>query len=136
MNEYAPNPIVELIGRNQFHWLAQVFDRETRLKDVPGEILQSIVRVNVTTRDYSRDRNAVTAIALVTFAYRLAGKVQHPQYGSNDIMLSKILARSELSRREGGQLSGNPCWDFPLYEIITGEVGDRIRATKFMTNPM
>jgi hypothetical protein len=48
----------------------------------------------------------------------------------------KVLARSELSRRNGKRLSNNRLWNAPLYELITGEVGDRIRETKFMTNPI
>jgi len=43
--------------------------------------------VDITIRDYSCDRNAVTAIALIIFAYQLAGKNQEPRYGSNDLLL-------------------------------------------------
>jgi hypothetical protein len=91
--------------------------------------------VDITIRDYARDRNAIVSIALITFAYKMAEKVQHPKYGSNDILLLKVLAENERSRREGRKLSENKLWDAPLYELITGEVGERIRATRFMTNP-
>ena len=136
MNQEAKNGIVEMIGRDHFAWLANEFNEETRLKDVPQTILDRAGSVDITIRDYGADQNAITSIALITFAYKMAGKVQHPQYGSNDILLLKILAKNEKIRREGEKLSDNKLWDFPLYELITDEVGDRIRATKFMTNPL
>jgi len=117
-------------------WLSKEFNEETRLKDVPDEILECVSSVDITLRNYAGDRNAITSIALLTFAYKIGGKVQHPKYGSNDILLLKILAKNERSRRDGKKLSNNKLWDAPLFELITGEVGERIRATKFMTNPM
>jgi hypothetical protein len=66
----------------------------------------------------------------------MAGKVQHPKYGSNDMLLLKVLAKNEKLKREGNALSPNRLWDAPLYELITEAVGERIRATKFMTNPI
>ena len=77
------------------------------------------------------------SIALITFAYKMADKdkVQHPKYGSNDILLLKVLAKNEVSRRKGEKLSENKLWDAPLCELITGEVGEKIRASRFMTNP-
>jgi hypothetical protein len=66
----------------------------------------------------------------------MAGKAQHPKYGSNDILLLKILAKNEKSRRDGKRLSENRLWDAPLFELITGEVGEKIRGTSFMTNPV
>lgn len=134
MNNESKNEIVEIIGGDCFKWLSQEFDRETRLKDIPDEILNPISSVGITIRDYTRDRNAIVSIALITFAYKMAEKVQHPKYGPNDILLLKILAENERSRREGRKLSENKLWDAPLYELITGEVGERIRATRFMTN--
>jgi hypothetical protein len=65
----------------------------------------------------------------------MADKVQHAKYGSNDICLLKVLAKNEVSRRKGKKLSENKLWDAPLYELITGEVGEKIRASRFMTNP-
>ncbi|MBW1888269.1 MAG: hypothetical protein JRI52_07970, partial [Deltaproteobacteria bacterium] len=103
---------------------------------IPDKILECVSSVNITLRDYAGDRNTITSIALLTFAYKIGGKIQHPKYGSNDILLLKILAKNEISRRNGRRLSNNRLWDAPLFELITGEVGERIRATKFMTNPM
>ncbi len=92
--------------------------------------------MDITLRDYTRDRNAITSIALITFAYKMAGKAQHPKYGSNDMLLLKVLAKNEKMKREGGGLSPNGLWGAPLYELLTEDVGERIRATKFMTNPL
>jgi hypothetical protein len=135
MTNEPRNQIIEAIGQGIFDWLTQDFDKETRLRDVPHEILDRVGSIDITVRDYTRDRNAIVTIALITFAYRLANKVQQPKYGSNDILLAKVLAKNELQRRKGKRLSDNRLWDAPLYELITGEVGERIRATKFMTNP-
>ena len=136
MNQESSKGIVEIIGRDSFMWLSKEFDKETRLKDIPDDILECVGSVDITIRDYAGDRNAITSIAFLTFAYKIGGKVQHPKYGSNDILLLKILAKNERSRRDGKKLSNNQLWDAPLFELITGEVGERIRATKFMTNPM
>src|SRR5512139_2586790 len=91
--------VVTMIGRENLHWLAAGFCRETRLRDLPKDILERASSVDITLRDYSRDRNAVTAIALITFAYQLGGKRQEPQYGSNDLLLLKVLAAKEKRRR-------------------------------------
>jgi len=136
MNQERDKGIVEIIGKDSFMWLSKEFNEETRLKDIPDEILECVSSVDITLRDYAGDRNAITSIALITFAYKIEGKVQHPKYGSNDILLLKILAKNERSRRNGKELSNNRLWDAPLFELITGEVGERIRAKKFMTNPM
>ncbi len=136
MNQDASNEIVEMIGKENFAWLSKAFSEETRLSDIPKEMLKRIGSVDITIRDYSRDRNSISSIALITFAYRMGGKTQHPKYGSNDILLLKVLAKNELKRREGEPISDHELWAAPLYELITGEVGERIRATKFMTNPM
>ena len=135
MNSESKNGIVEIIGSNNFDWLSREFDRETQLQDIPDEILALVSSVDITTRDYARNRNAVVSIAFITFAYKMADKVQHPKYGSNDILLLKVLTKNELSRRKGKALSKNRLWDAPLYELITGEVGEKIRETRFMTNP-
>lgn len=136
MNQEPGKGIVEIIGRDSFMWLSKEFNEETRLKDIPDEILECVSSVDITLRDYAGDRNAITSIALITFAYKIGGKVQRPKYGSNDILLLKILTKNEISRRNGKKLSNNQLWDAPLFELITGEVGEKIRATKFMTNPM
>ena len=127
--------IVESIGRDHFDWLAKTFDKKTRLRDIPDEILNRVSQVNIATRDYANDRNATTAIALITFAYHMAGKQQLPHYGSKDIILLKVLAKQECSRRDGGNISNHDMWNAPLFELITGEVGERIRATRLITDP-
>jgi len=133
---HAPtHPIVELIGAESFAWLSGSFSKATTLEDVPGEILDRVSRVNAVQRDFASNPAAVTAIALVTFAYSLAGKRQEARYGSNDLLLVKVLTRAEMARRNGERTLDNPFWRIPLHELITGEVGDRIRATRFMTNP-
>ena len=136
MNQRESNGIVDFIGRDIFEWLSTEFNNETRLKDIPEEILERVRSVDITLRDYTRDRSAITSIALITFAYKIAGKAQHPKYGSNDMLLLKVLAKNEIMKREGGGLSPNGLWGAPLYELLTEEVGERIRATKFMTNPL
>jgi hypothetical protein len=136
MSEKAPDPIVDLVGREIFSWLSGVFSRKTTLMDVPEEILERISRVEVTRRDYVSDPDSVTAIALLTFAYLMAGKRQEARHGSNDILLAKALSRGELARRSGKKTSENPFWKTPVYELITGEVGDRIRARHFITSPV
>jgi hypothetical protein len=136
MNQESGKGIVDIIGRDSFIWLSKEFNTETRLKDLPDEILKCVSSANITLRDYAGDRNVITAIALITFAYKVAGKIQHPKYGPNDIVLLKILSKNELSRRNGKKLSKNPLWNAPLFDLITGEVGERIRKTKFMINPI
>ncbi|MBW2066753.1 MAG: hypothetical protein JRJ03_17735 [Deltaproteobacteria bacterium] len=136
MTQTPRDGIVDMIGKENFQWLSQKFDKGTRLKDVPETILERVGSVDITIRDYGRDRAAVTTIAMITFAYRMAGKVQDPKYGSNDIALLKVLAKREILRRRGEVVLENRMWDAPLCQIITGEVGERIRAAKLMTNPM
>ena len=136
MNKESGKGIVDIIGRDSFIWLSKEFNEKTRLKDLPDEILKCVSSVDITLRDYAGDRNAIMSIALITFAYKTGGKVQHPKYGPNDIVLLKILAKNERSRRHGKKLSNNPLWSAPLFELITGDVGERIRKEKFMINPM
>ena len=125
-DDFAPLFPMELIK--------QEASRE-RWIDIPDEILNRVSRVNIATRDYANDRNATTAIALITFAYHMAGKQQLPHYGSKDIILLKVLAKQECSRRERGNISNHDMWNAPLFELITGEVGERIRATRLITDP-
>jgi hypothetical protein len=131
-----PIDIVALIGKENLQWLATEFCRETRLTDLPEEILDRASSVDITLRDYSCDRNAVTAIALITFAYQLGGKRQEPRYGSNDLLLLKVLANKEKQRRAENNPYDHPGWNLPLFELFTGEVGEAIRASKFITNPV
>ena len=135
MTNDTANPIVELIGAENFSWLCNAFSRTTRLEDVPSAILEAVSRVDVTRRNLASDPNAVTAIALITFAYGLAEKPQKAQSGPNDLMLAKLLSRNELDRRGGRKRLDNPLWERPLYELITGRVGDRIRSVRLMTTP-
>jgi hypothetical protein len=128
--------VVALIGKENLQWLATEFSRETRLKDLPEEILDRASTVNITLRDYSRDRNAVTSIALITFAYQLGGKRQELRYGSNDLLLLKALANKEKRRRAENKPYDDPGWNLPLFELVTGEVGEAIRATKLITSPI
>jgi hypothetical protein len=128
--------IVTMIGNEILQWLVAEFCRETRLKDLPKDIVERASFVDITLRDYSRDRNAVTAIALITFAYQLGGKRQEPRYGSNDLLLLKILAQKEKRRRAENIPYDHPGWELPLFELFTGEVGEAIRATKFITSPV
>lgn len=128
--------VVALIGKENLQWLATEFCRDTGLKDLPKDILERASSVDITLRDYTLDRNAVTAIALITFAYQLGGKRQEPQFGSNDLLLLKVLAVKEKRRRTENEPRAHPGWDVPLFELITGEVGEAIRATKFITNPV
>ncbi|MEJ2725337.1 MAG: hypothetical protein P8175_11980 [Deltaproteobacteria bacterium] len=135
MNQDLATQIHDMIGKENFEWLAKQFDKKTRLQDVPPEILERISVVDITAKDFAKDRNAITAIALITFAYGMAGKIQHPKYASHDILLVKVLAKKERERREGLVRSDHDAWHLPLFELITGEVGESIRATKIITGP-
>jgi hypothetical protein len=132
------NEIVALIGPEDFRWLAEAFDKNTVIKDVPQTILDRVAAVDVTLRDYSKDPNGLTAIALITFAYRMADKSQAPHLGGKDILMVKVLAANEL-RRRGGDESGltlSNLWDRPFYELVTGEVGERIRSMPTINSPL
>ena len=122
------NEIVSLIGAEDFRWLAETFGKDTVIKDIPRTILDRVAAVDVTFRDYSRDPNGLTAIALITFAYRMAGKSQAPHLGGKDILMVKVLAANELRRRDGDEsgLSSSPQWERPFFELVTGEVGERV----------
>ena len=130
MNEARINDIVEIIGQGRFHWLAREFSRETRLRHLPDDLLDLLSSVDATLRDYGSDRAAVTSIALITFAYHMAGKAPHPAHGPNDMFLLKVLAKKEGERRQGKKLSDHERWDDPIYELIVGEVGERLRGAQ------
>ena len=130
------NGIVEAIGRNSFEWLSREFDKRTTLKDIPDEILDRIAAVDMAIRDYISDKNAVTSIAVITFAYKMADRVQQARFGAKDILLLKVLARKEKSRREGKGGFNHAQLDLPLFELITGEVGDRIRNMRTINSPI
>ena len=132
----SEDPIIRLIGKEPFQWLSQEFSRMTTLKDIPDEILARIGYVDITTRDYSVDRNSITCIALITFAYKMADRVQNAPFGVKDILLLKVLAKEEKFRRKEKNRSVDGLWDAPLFELLTGEVGDRIRAMRTMNSPI
>jgi len=136
MTQEQQDPIVEMIGADRFAWLTNSFSRDTKLSDMPLDVLEVLSQLDAARRDLASDPNAITGIALLTFAYGMAGKRQEARHGSNDLMLVKIMARNELDRRSGKKRLENPMWSRPVVELITGEVGDRIRAEKLMTNPV
>ncbi|MBW2118913.1 MAG: hypothetical protein JRF53_10485 [Deltaproteobacteria bacterium] len=130
------DPIVKLIGKEPFQWLSQKFNSKTTLKDIPDEILARIGSVDITTRNYAGDPNSVTCIAVITFAYKMADRVQEAPFGVKDILLLKVLAKEEKLRRKEKNRPGDGLWDAPLFELLTGKVGDRIRATRTMNSPI
>ncbi len=132
----SEDPIIRLIGKEPFQWLSQKFNRKTTLKDIPDEILVRIASVDIATRNYVDDPNSVTSIALITFAYKMADRVQKAPFGVKDILLLKVLAEEEKLRRKERHLLGDGFWKAPLFELLTGEVGDRIRATRTMNSPI
>jgi hypothetical protein len=130
------NPIIEAIGQGAFEWLVREFNRDTTLKDVPDEVLDRISSVDITIRNYASNRDAITSIAVITFAYKLANEAQKSQFGAKDILLLKILAKNEKLKREGKNHSRNSIWNAPVFELITGEVGERIRGMRTMNSPI
>ena len=136
MNDTTENRVVELIGEANFKWLSGIFNRESGLKDIPDEILERISEVDITARNYTNDKNAVSSIALITLAYKMSNRTQFPKDGPNDMLLLKVLAGNEILRRKGKSVPDNKLWFAPLHELIAGEVGDRIRKTHLITNPM
>jgi len=125
----TPENIVQIIGKPIFRWLVDQFDQNTTLKDLPEEILNRIVSLHLPIADYETDTNALTCIALITFAYKLAGRVQEPRNAEKDMLLAKVLAKNELARRTGKRVLANPQWSYPVYELIAGEIGDKIRQS-------
>ena len=130
------NPIVEAIGKDSFKWLSRKFNEETTLRDVPDEILDRISSVDISVRNYVDNRDAITSIAVITFAYRLANDIQKAHLGAKDILLLKVLSKNEKLRREGRIHSQHSMSDTPLFELITGEVGERIRAMRTINSPI
>lgn len=126
--------ILEAVGREALQWLSGEFNRNSTLKEIPDEILDRIASVDIRIRDYSSDRNSITSIALLTFAYRMANKVQEARSGPNDMLLLKVLAKAEKLRRQGKGHPQYEPWDLPLCDLVTGEIGDRIRAVKTMNS--
>lgn len=122
------NPVVKALGEEIFRWLAETFDQRTRLGDVPDAVLDRLSAVDITVRNYEEDTNSITAIAVITFAFKLAQKAQHLHEALFNITLLKVLAKNEKAGRAGERELKNPYWDKPLYELITGEVGERIRS--------
>jgi hypothetical protein len=131
-----PLPIVEIVGHDAFHWLLNEFNPASTLRDVPQEILDRIASVDITIRDYAKDRNAITSIALITFAYKMANMAQHAQHGAKDLLMLKVFAKQEKLRRAGKTDAQHEMWDSPVYALITGAVGDRIRSMRTMNSPI
>jgi len=97
--------------------------------------LERLASVDITVRDYACDADSLTAIALITFAYEMAGRTQTPQSGPKDMGLVKTLAKGELSRRQGRGAPDNPLWEAPLVQLIMGNVGERIRGMRTFDSP-
>ena len=132
MEHISPQTVLEIIGESNLAWIAGEFSRSTLLKDIPEAILARISDADITKRDYSGDQDGMTSIALLTFAYKMAGRAQEARNGPRDILLLRVLAKNEKSRRKGKKLSENAMWNAPLFEIITGEVGERIRSMNIL----
>jgi len=127
--------IVEVIGKDVFRWLSTEFNETTTLKDFPGEILDRIASVDITIKNYADDKNAVTSIAAITFAYKMADKIQIASFGAKDILLLKVLAKNERLRRTRGNCIQHKILDVPFFELITGSVGERIRVMRTINSP-
>ena len=127
--------IVEVIGKDIFLWLSTEFNKTTTLKDFPDEILDRIASVDITIRDYAGDKNAVTSIAVITFAYKMADKIQIALFGAKDILLLKVLAKNEKLRRTRGNCIQHKILEVPFFELITGPVGERIRHMRTINSP-
>lgn len=126
------NAIVSALGKEALEWITTHFCKSTTLMDVPEKLLRRLACVDITIRDYQRDSDSIAAIALLTFAYKMGGKTQIPHHGPRDILLLKVLCKGELERREKGTGNMNPFWLSPVYELITGEVGERIRKASIL----
>jgi hypothetical protein len=125
-----------MIGPDIFAWVSKSFNERSTLRDIPDQVLERISSVDVTLRNLACDLNAVTSIALITFAYKMAQKVQKPRLGVKDIVLLKVLAKNEKARRHGLPYPRYKFWDFPLFALITGEVGERTRDIPMMNSPI
>jgi hypothetical protein len=120
--------VVQIIGEEYFSWLTQEFNRETTLADLPRVILDRVASVDMGQGTNEEDSNTVTAIALITFAYGMANRVQKPHLGPKDLLMLKVLAKMEKARRDGDPCNQPNPMNLPLFQLITGAVGDRLRA--------
>jgi hypothetical protein len=127
--------IIDIIGLENFQWLTREFQTETRLGEFPESILRRLADIDITLRDYGCEPNAVTAIAVLTFAYRMAGKTPEARFGPKDLLLLKVLSKNELLRRQGRIHMDHELWIAPLFHLITGPVGERIRGLRMMNGP-
>lgn len=129
------DPVVRLVGEETFSWLCGTFDRGTTFREVPGDILDRLAVLDPASREYRQDRNAVTAIAMITFCYRMAGREQPVREAGKDLLLLKVLAQKETAVREGAASPHRMMTRIPVCELITGEVGERIRKAPCMNSP-
>ena len=128
----SPGSVEDLIGRDLFLWISRVFNAQTTLNEIPDEIINRISSIDIASRAYQNDPKSLTAIAVITFAYKRAGRYQDMSVGPKDMLFMKVLAKKEKSRRKNaGPLSGHP-FELPLCEIFAGEIGDRIRSVATM----
>jgi hypothetical protein len=94
-----------------------------------------IVSGDITIRNYAGDKNAVTSIVVITFAYKMADKVQIASCAAKDILLLKVLAKNEKLRRTGKNRTQHRMLDVTFFELITGPVGERIRVMRTINSP-
>jgi len=120
--------VEDFIGKDLFLWISREFNANTKLKEIPGEIIDRISLIDITSRDYQSDLNCVTAIALITFAYKRAGRYPDIHAGPKDLLLMKVLAKQERSRRRSPDQAGLYPAEQSFCEIFTGEIGSRIRS--------
>ena len=76
------------------------------------------------------------AITMITFAYKMAGRVQLASHGPKDILLLKVLAKEERDRRRGTGGFKKAPRGMPVFRIITGEVGELIRGIRTINSPV
>jgi len=66
--------------------------------------------------------------------YLLTYPPQEARLGDMNMLLLKVLGENERKRRQGKVRLKNRYWDLPVFELITGEPGERIRAMRTMNS--
>ncbi len=66
----------------------------------------------------------------------MAGKVQNACFGPKDMLLIKALALKEEARRSGEVILKNHLWERAVFDLVTGEVGERIREIRTINCPL